>query len=101
MVAEIAPGDLDVAVIGQLPPSSLALGNEFEPGPIQMVRFKAAVSRRPLIEEILEHAAADPNYAGRGPRFPFAIDDLCERPLGEGSHCRLACVGTSKASTVR
>jgi len=32
--AQVATGNLDIAVIGQLPPPNLPLGNEFEPGPM-------------------------------------------------------------------
>jgi hypothetical protein len=40
---QIATGDLDIPVVGQLPAANLPLGNEFEPGPMKMVRFEAAL----------------------------------------------------------
>ena len=38
---EISAGDLDVAVVGQLPATNLPLDDEFEPGPVKMVGFQA------------------------------------------------------------
>jgi hypothetical protein len=38
---QIASGDLDTTVIGQLPPPKFSLGNEFEPGLMKMIRFEA------------------------------------------------------------
>jgi hypothetical protein len=31
---QIATGDLDIALIGQLPPPNLPLGDQFEPSPV-------------------------------------------------------------------
>jgi hypothetical protein len=42
---QIATGDFDIAVVGQLPPPNLSIGNEFEPGPMKMVGFEAAFGR--------------------------------------------------------
>jgi hypothetical protein len=56
--SQIATGDLDVAVVRQLPPN-LSLGNEFEPGPMKMVGFEAAFRRRGLRNEDLEHASGN------------------------------------------
>lgn len=39
---QIAPGDLDVAVIGQLPVPQLALGGPFKSGAVQVIGFDAA-----------------------------------------------------------
>jgi hypothetical protein len=38
---QIATGDLDIAVISQLPPPKFALDNEFKPGPMKIVGFDA------------------------------------------------------------
>jgi len=45
---QIASRDLDIAVIGLLLPANLALGDEFEPGPMKMIGFKAAFRREPF-----------------------------------------------------
>jgi hypothetical protein len=42
---QIATGDLDIPVVGQLPAANLPLGDEFEPGPVQVVGFEAAFGR--------------------------------------------------------
>jgi hypothetical protein len=42
---QIATGDLDIPIVGQLPAANLPLGDEFEPGPMKMVRFEAAFGR--------------------------------------------------------
>src|SRR5205823_8966045 len=34
---QIATGDLDIAVVGQLPPPNLSLGDQFEPGPVKVI----------------------------------------------------------------
>jgi hypothetical protein len=34
---QVAASDLDIAVIGQLPPPKLALGDQFEPGSVKMI----------------------------------------------------------------
>jgi hypothetical protein len=44
-VPQIATGDLDVPIVGQLPAANFPLGDEFEPGPMKMVGFEAAFSR--------------------------------------------------------
>jgi hypothetical protein len=52
--AQIAPGDLDVAVIGQLPLSQLALDRQLEACPLEMEGFNATLRGRRLIEQPLE-----------------------------------------------
>jgi hypothetical protein len=47
-VPQIATGDLDIAVVGQLPSSNLPFGDQFEPRPVKVVRFEAAFRRRSL-----------------------------------------------------
>jgi hypothetical protein len=39
---QIATGDLDISIVGQLPAANLPFGDEFEPSPVQMVGFEAA-----------------------------------------------------------
>jgi hypothetical protein len=56
---QIASGDLDIAVVGQPPPSKFALGDEFEPGPVKVIGFQAPLGCWGLIEEGLEHAPGD------------------------------------------
>jgi hypothetical protein len=60
---EIPASDLDVGVIGQLPATNLPLGDEFQPGPLQIIGFQAPLRCRGLIEQPLEHAPADTHDA--------------------------------------
>ena len=39
---QIATGDLDIAIVSQLPSPQFALGDQFERGPVQVVGFEAA-----------------------------------------------------------
>ena len=45
---QIAPGDLYIAVVGQLPPPKVPLGDEFEPGPVKMVGFHTSFRYGPF-----------------------------------------------------
>jgi hypothetical protein len=60
---QIASGNLDIAVVGQLPPSKFALGDEFEPGPVKVIGFQAPLGCWGLIEQGLEHAPGDTHHA--------------------------------------
>jgi hypothetical protein len=42
---QISTGDLNIAVVGQLPSPNLPLGDKFEPGPVKMVSFEAPFRR--------------------------------------------------------
>jgi hypothetical protein len=42
---QISAGDLDIAVVSQLAATDLPLGDEFEPGPVEMIGFEAAFRR--------------------------------------------------------
>jgi hypothetical protein len=42
---QIATGDLDIAVVRQLRAANLPLRDEFEPGAVQVIAFKAAFRR--------------------------------------------------------
>jgi hypothetical protein len=53
---QIAARDLDVPIGGQLPPSNLPLGDEFEPSPVTVIAFEAAFRRRGFRKQDLEHA---------------------------------------------
>jgi hypothetical protein len=41
--SQIATGDLDIAIIGQLSAANLPFGDQFEPSPMKMVAFKTAL----------------------------------------------------------
>jgi hypothetical protein len=60
---QIATGDLDIAVVGQLAATKFPLGDEFEPGPMKMVDFEAAFGRRGLWKQDLEDAPGNANDA--------------------------------------
>ena len=62
-MTKIAPGDLDVAILGQLPAAHLLLGNQFEPRPMEVIGFQAAFGARALVEESLKHTARYPDDA--------------------------------------
>jgi hypothetical protein len=55
--AQIAAGDLDVAVVGQLPATNLPLGDQFEAGSMQVIGPLIAAAARPPISSlfIVEH----------------------------------------------
>jgi len=55
--AEVAPRDLDIAVIGQLTATDLPFSYQFEPGPVQMVGLETACRGRGLAEQRPERAA--------------------------------------------
>jgi hypothetical protein len=62
-LSQIAPGDFDVAVIGQLPTPQLALGNPLKSRAVEVVGFDAALRGRPVGQQALEYAPPHPNQA--------------------------------------
>jgi hypothetical protein len=56
---QIATGDFDIAVVGQLPAANLPLSDEFEPSPVKVVGFEAAFRRRGLGKQDLENGQSD------------------------------------------
>jgi hypothetical protein len=62
-MTQVPPGDLDVAVFGQLPPTQFALGNPLETGPLEVVAFEAPLRGRALPQKPLKHAPWDPDNA--------------------------------------
>jgi len=66
---QIAAGEIDVAVIGQLAPSQLSLDDKLELVPLDVEGLQTPLVRRRLIEELLEDA---PAYAHQP--FVFADD---------------------------
>jgi hypothetical protein len=61
--SKIATGDLDIAVVGQLPPPKFALSDQFEPGSVEMVGFEAAFRRWGLWKQGLEYAPRNAHHA--------------------------------------
>src|SRR5690242_2785492 len=61
--AQIAPSDLNVAVIGQLSPPQLPLDRKLKTGALEMEGFQAAFGRRRLIEQSLEDPPRDAHRA--------------------------------------
>jgi hypothetical protein len=94
LLTQIAAGDLDVAIIGQLPAAQLPLHDQLEPRPLEMEGFHAPLGRRRLIEELLKDPPGDPHGA-----FVPADDDaeldaipviVPSRIFGKGEkHCGL------------
>ena len=53
---QIGTGDLGISIVGQQPSPNPPLGDEFEPGPMKMIRFEASLRRWGLGKQDLEHA---------------------------------------------
>jgi hypothetical protein len=62
-LAEIAPRDLDVAIVGQLSATDLSLGDPFEPSAMQVISFQATFGRWTFVEKGLECATVDAHHA--------------------------------------
>jgi len=44
-LAQVTPGDLNVAIISQLSPPQLPLGNPLETGPVEVIALNASLGR--------------------------------------------------------
>ena len=53
---QIATGDLDIPIVGQLLPANFPLSDEFEPSPVSVIAFDAPFWRGGLWKQDLEHA---------------------------------------------
>jgi hypothetical protein len=73
LLPQIATGDLDITVVGQLPLPNLPFGNEFEPSPVKMVGFDAASRCGSLTKQDLENA---PGYTYNALIFADAYAEL-------------------------
>jgi len=97
-IPQVAPGDLDIAVLGQLPPANLSLGNQFKPSPVEVVRFKAALWRWLLIEQILENATRYTNdtmvFADTNAELYGGQSFVPARILWKGEKHQLGLLGT-------
>jgi hypothetical protein len=60
---QVATGDLDVAIVGQLPAANLSLGDKFEPSPVNVIAFDAPFWRWGLGEQNLEDAPGNADHA--------------------------------------
>jgi hypothetical protein len=60
---EVATGDFDIAVVGQLPAANLPFGNQFEPGSVEVVSFEAPFGRGGLRNQDLEDTSGNAHYA--------------------------------------
>ena len=82
---QIATGDLDIPIFGQLPSPNLPFRNEFEPGPVKVVGFEAAFRRWGLGEQNLEDAPGNPHHALIFAHADAELDDGALRvPPGVG-----------------
>jgi hypothetical protein len=59
--AQVAAVDLDIAVVGQLPVAQLPFGDKLEPGPLEVVRCKAALGRYCAVDKAPEDLARNTN----------------------------------------
>ena len=78
-VPQIATGDLDIAVVGQLPSTNLPFGDQFESRPVKVVRFEAAFRCRSLWKQDLENAPGDAHHTVI---FADAYTELDDGSLG-------------------
>ena len=62
-LAQVAPADLHVPILGQLAPAQLPLGDALEPGPLKEGGRDAALRGGPLGQWTLEHAPRHPDDA--------------------------------------
>ena len=86
---QIAPGDLDIPIVGQLPAANLPLGNEFEPGPVEVIGFEAPFRCAGFRKQDLEDAPGNPHDA-----LIFADADAeLDQCSGQGSTGRQAEIG--------
>jgi hypothetical protein len=53
---QIATGDLDIPIVGQLLPANFPLSDEFEPSPVNVIAFDAPFWGGGLWKQDLEHA---------------------------------------------
>jgi hypothetical protein len=60
--AQVATGNLDIAVIGQLPTTDFPFGDELKLGPMEMVGFEASFRRWCLGQQNLENASGNADY---------------------------------------
>jgi hypothetical protein len=67
MFPQIATGDLDVPIVRQLPAENLPFGDEFEPGPVEVIGFEAAFRRDGLCKQDLEYAPRNTHDASYSP----------------------------------
>jgi len=83
----IATSDLDVAIVGPLPPSNLPLGNEFEPDSMKVVGFETAFRRGGLRKQDLEHPPGNSHHALI---FTDTDTELDGVPVRAPSFCKIA-----------
>jgi hypothetical protein len=76
---QIATGDLDIPIRGQLAATNLSLGDEFEPSPVKMVCFEAPFGRRGVWKQDLKDA---PGNAHHTLIFADAYAELDDTSLG-------------------
>jgi hypothetical protein len=81
-VPQIATGDLDIAVLGQLPSTDLPFGDQFEPRPVKVVRFEAAFRRRNLWKLWKQDLENAPGHAHHPLIFADAYTELDDGSLG-------------------
>jgi hypothetical protein len=59
---QIASGDLDIPIVGQLPAANLPLGDKFEPSPVNVIAFDAPFWRGGPWKQDLEHAPGNAHH---------------------------------------
>jgi hypothetical protein len=77
--AQVAAGDLDIAVIGQLPVSQLPLGDALELGAMHIIGFDAALRRYRRIDKAAERLSWNAHHSLV---FSDADPELDRLPVG-------------------
>jgi hypothetical protein len=82
--AQIASGNLAVAIVGQLEATHLSLGDEFEASSMKVVHFETALRGWGLWKQDLEHAPENAHH----PLVAHADAELYDGALGIPSGIR-------------
>ena len=83
---EVTTGDLNIAIVGQLPPTKFALRDQFEPSAMKMVGFEAAFRRGFLGSRIWNTrrgTRTTPSYSPTATPNSTADRSGFQRPSGE------------------
>jgi hypothetical protein len=96
---EIATGDLDIPIRGQLPPPNLPLSDAFEPRSVKVVGFETAFRRGGLWQQDLEHAPGHANDPFKLADADAELDDEALRiPPGVGRKTEKHEIPTAEAT---
>jgi hypothetical protein len=78
-ISEIAPGDFNVAIVGQLTLAQLALSDAFESRPLQMVGLDAALRGHGAVDKSLENSPRNPDQTFVFPDADTELEEIRRR----------------------